>query len=29
VRIEDLVLITPDGSRILSKARKPKKILAL
>jgi Xaa-Pro aminopeptidase len=29
VRIEDLVLITPDGSQILSKARKPKKILAL
>jgi Xaa-Pro aminopeptidase len=29
VRIEDLVLITSDGSQLLSKARKPKKILVL
>jgi Xaa-Pro aminopeptidase len=29
VRIEDLVLITPDGSEVLCKARKPKKILVL
>jgi Xaa-Pro aminopeptidase len=29
VRIEDLILITPDGGEVLCKARKPKKIIAL
>jgi Xaa-Pro aminopeptidase len=29
VRIEDLILITPNGGEVLCKARKPKKILAL